>query len=171
VGVGGARKRGYAVAVALWLVAALVVRFLVAILGGAEPLATYYGDDFWHHATATHLATGRGYINPYTGTPTAEWPPGYAMILALVYRLLGPSPTGAFVLNAVASTTTAVLTWRLASTLGSPRGGVIAAAAIALLPSHVLFTGLVLSETVFATAVTLLVLVSISLVERDAGGG
>src|SRR5438445_4183445 len=61
---------------------------------------------------------------------------------------------------------TCVSGWWLARLVTSQRGAMLALALLALLPSHILFTSLVLSETVFSAALCALVLVAASLLER-----
>src|SRR5690349_18350439 len=62
----------------------------------------FVDDMWWYHATAAGIAAGRGYCSPFTGYPTAAWPPGYPMLLGAVYRFAGVDVRTALIVNAVA---------------------------------------------------------------------
>ena len=136
---------------AIVLIAAVgfLLRMGAAILAPPHPSAEL-ADTLWYHETAVLLAAGRGYVNPMTGYSTASWPPGYPLILAAAYRLLGADPRTGVLVNALAGTFTCLCCYGLTRlTRGSHRSGLIAEALIALLPSHILFAPLLLSESVF----------------------
>lgn len=159
---------------ARWIAGLLAVAFglrLGANLWLTIPTPEIVADSMWYHASATLLAEGHGYIHHFTGQPTAAWPPGYPAILALLYRLFGSDPSRAFALNAVAGTCTCYLAGRIARAMTDTGRGtqaqILATALVALLPSHVLFTSLVMSETVFTTMLCALVLMAIALVRRS----
>lgn len=128
-------------------------------------------DAFWYHATAQALADGRGYVGVLTGRPTAAWPPGYPALLSIPYRLFGADPRWAFLLNALAGTATCWLVGRLALALGSARAQLAATALAAIAPSQVLFSSLVMSETIFTTMMTALLLVAVGFVRSDTRPG
>ncbi len=151
-----------------WRVGAiLVAAFALRLFSNwwlTVPTPVIDADALWYHSTASSLAAGLGYVHHFTRMPTAEWPPGYPAILAVFYRLFGPDPSWAFLLNAVAGTVTCWLAGRIALVLWSPREQEITTALMALLPSHVLFASLVMSETVYTTMMTGLVLSALLLV-------
>jgi len=142
------------------------IRLAIAVWAGVVPRSDTYYDAYFYHATAAGLANGRGYLNPYTSVPTVLWPPGYPLLLALGYRFWRTDPSWAFVLNALAGTMTCILTWRLARRVTTSVRALTALTFVALLPSQILFTGLVLSESVFTAAFLLLVTSAIVVLER-----
>jgi len=128
---------------------ALALRVAAAIVVPPAPSADF-ADTMWYHETARFLAEGRGYVNPWTGYPTASWPPGYPFILAAAYALVGVDPRTGALVNAIAGALTCACCYRLGTlTSGSTRAGAVAALAVALLPGQVLFAPLLLTESVF----------------------
>ncbi len=87
-------------------------------------------------------------------------------MLALGYRLAGALPATAVVMNAGFGALTCVGVWRLGLRLGGPAVGIVATALVAAFPSHVFFSALVLSETLFTCLVVALMLAAVRLVER-----
>ncbi len=125
-------------------------------------------DALWYHASAQLLVRGHGYVSPFTLQPTAMWPPGYPALLALGYGLFGASPKTAVALNAVFGAVTCWLVWRLGLRLIGVRGALVATALLAAFPSHVFFAALTLSETLFTSLVSGLLLAAVALGERPA---
>ncbi|WP_436795919.1 ArnT family glycosyltransferase [Actinospongicola halichondriae] len=129
-----------------WLAAIVavgaVLRFGVAFFADRDQLG--FNDQFLYHHMAEGLARGDGY--QIFGEPTVRWPPLYAFLLSLVYRVTGPDPTWGFMLNAALSLTAVPLTYLVgARTLGR-RPAVVAAAVVALLPGQWLFAATILTE-------------------------
>ncbi len=160
------RTRGLVAAI---LLAAFLLRLASNRLLTVPP-PVLDADALWYHSSAASIAAGLGYVHHLTRLPTAEWPPGYPAILAVLYRMLGPDPAWAYALNAVAGTATCWLAGRIAGLLGSQRDRIVTTAIVALLPSHVLFASVVMSETVFTTMMTALVLGALAW-SRSAGAG
>ncbi len=123
-------------------------------------------DAFRYDWFARKLAEGAGFVH-LNGKPTAFWPPGYALLLAPLYRLFGPDPLWGQLLNAVLGAGAVALTFAIARRAFGQRAGVAAAAIVAAFPSLVLFAGVTLSETAF-TFFALLVL-WLLLLEGGAG--
>ncbi|MCC6763060.1 MAG: sulfatase [Deltaproteobacteria bacterium] len=144
------------------------IRLAWGLAAGVTPGAAF-DDAFWYHATATTLANGGGYTSPLTGQPTAAWPPGYPLVLALGYRLAGPAPATAIVLNAFFGGLTCLFVAGLGGRLGGSRVGLVAAALLAAYPGHVFFAALVLSETLFTCLVCGLLLAAVAWL-AGAGG-
>ena len=159
-----------------WLVGILVVALVLRVLWTSavqpDPRDGRFDDSVWYYGTATHLAAGDGYVFPGDAfcqfgdgigcdetPPTALWAPGYSIVLAAVFQLPGDDIAAARGLNIVAGLALVVLVYYLGRRLWSSRAGLIAAAIIAVFPSHVFFSSLVLAETLFtAMAVGLLCL-------------
>lgn len=152
-----------------WLLAvfavALVVRLLALAYVHPDPRDGRFDDSVWYDTTARHLAAGDGYVfDPSVWvaadgsriypeenelSPTALWPPGYPVTLAVVYALTGDSVTAGQLLNVLLGAATAGLVFLIARRLFDLTAAVFAGLSIALLPSHVLFTTVLLSETFF----------------------
>jgi hypothetical protein len=152
-----------------WLLAvfivALVVRLLVAVVVTPNPRDGRFDDSVWYDTTARHLAAGDGYVSDvsvwvdadgnrlYPGqddlSATALWPPGYPLTLAAVYAVTDDSVTAGRMLNVVFGALTAALVFLIARKLFDTTVAAFAGMALALMPSHVLFTSVMLSETYF----------------------
>ncbi len=154
---------------ARWLLAVFLVAFGVrlALVAYAHPNPRdgRYDDSVWYDTTARRLAEGKGYVfDPtvwkapngdliYPGetdlTPTALWPPGYPLTLAGVYKVTGDSLWAARLLNVLFGSLTAALVFLIAKKIFGRRPGIFAGLTLAVLPGHVLFTAVLLSETYF----------------------
>jgi 4-amino-4-deoxy-L-arabinose transferase-like glycosyltransferase len=154
---------------ARWLIAILALAFVVRLLAVAyvhpNPRDGRYDDSVWYDTTARHLAAGDGYVfdpaawktadgsriypNENDLSPTALWPPGYPLTLALVYKATGDSLNAARLLNIVLGAATAGLVFLIARRLFDRLTAIFAGGVLALLPAHVLFTTVLLSETYF----------------------
>lgn len=119
------------------------------------------GDALWHHTRAVAVAHGAGYVN-MNGSPSIAWMPGWSLLLAGLYALLGPSVRLGFAANVVLGAATAVMLARLGWRLFSPRVGIVAGLIFALWPGNVYYTATLMSETFFdfALVACLLLLVT-----------
>lgn len=124
----------------------------------------------FYHDSAVALTEGKGYVNPESGTQTAQWPPGYPLFLAALYSLLGPSVTAAWIANIFLGALTCVALFILGCLMVSQRVGVIAGLLLAVFPGHVLFTSLLLSEILF-TFLTVIAMILMLLVARRGQDG
>lgn len=145
---------------ALWLVWALyLVPRALLILLNVQP----WSDADFYYDRAAELADGQGYRND-DGTPTAFWPPGWPLVLAGVFRLLGPSVEVVGLLNLIFAGLSAVLILRLGRRItGSEGAARLALLLVALYPNNAAYVPLALTE-VFYTL--LLLAVCWLLVER-----
>lgn len=154
---------------ARWLLAvfalALVVRLIVVSVVTPDPRDGRFDDSVFYDSAARHLADGDGYVfdttvwvapdgnpiypNQPATVPTALWPPGYALTLAAIYAVTDDSFTVARFANAIFGALTAALVFLIARHLFDLAAAVAAGAALALMPAHVLFTAILLSETYF----------------------
>ena len=154
---------------ARWLLAvfalALIVRLIVVTVVTPNPRDGRFDDSVFYDSAAQHLTDGDGYVfDPtiwvthdgkpvFAGetelTPTALWPPGYPLTLAAIYAVSGDSVTVARFANAIFGALTAALVFLIARRMFDLAAAVAAGAALALMPAHVLFTAILLSETYF----------------------
>jgi 4-amino-4-deoxy-L-arabinose transferase-like glycosyltransferase len=162
------------------LIVALVVRLLVAVVVTPNPRDGRFDDSVWYDTTARHLAAGDGYVSDvsvwvdadgnrlYPGqddlSATALWPPGYPLTLAAVYAVTDDSVTAGRMLNVVFGALTAALVFLIARKLFDTTAAAFAGMALALMPSHVLFTSVMLSETYFGFLLALALAIALYLV-------
>ncbi len=126
-------------------------------------------DTLWYHAVAESVSLGKGVVNPNDPTsPTALFPPGYSLVLAAAYKLFGAGAGVAQGLNIGLAAVTILVTYlvgRLA--LGRLAAG-IGVLLLAVFPSQVLFSSLVMSEHLF-TLLFMMVIASLLLGGRTTG--
>lgn len=135
--------------------AGFTLRLVWVVVATRPPQGVH--DPAFYLAYADRIAQGRGYTTP-AGEATAYYPVGYPAVLAfalwIVRRLPGShvlwAATG---LNVIAGTITVGLMGVLSRRLLGNRAAVATASAVAALPSLVLYSATVLSETVFVTLV------------------
>jgi 4-amino-4-deoxy-L-arabinose transferase-like glycosyltransferase len=165
----------------LWALAIFVVAFalrlsLVAYIN-PSPRDHRFDDSVFYDSTARALADGRGYIwDPtiwyladdtpvYPGerdtAPTALWPPGYPITLSVIYALTGDSLVAAKLANVLFGALTAVLTFLIGRRLFGLRPGIIAGIAVALWPTHILFTAVTMSEVYFTFLLALVMYLTV----------
>lgn len=133
-------------AVAATVALALALRLAWIAYSDWRPLPD--DDAFRYDWFARKLAEGAGFVH-LNGKPTAFWPPGYALLLAPLYRLFGPDALWGQLLNAVLGAATVAFTYAITRRAFGERAGVVAAAIVAAFPSLILFAGVTLSETAF----------------------
>ncbi|HVN38507.1 MAG TPA: glycosyltransferase family 39 protein [Myxococcota bacterium] len=105
----------------------------------------------WYAFAGSQLAEGAGYV--VDGVPTAYWPPGYPAFLALILAAGGGWLTIQVVQVLLSAATCLVTYWVGAQLLGR-NTGLIAAAALATSPDHVMYAPLLMSETLFTFVFT-----------------
>ncbi len=154
---------------ARWLIAVFALAFVVRLLAVAyvhpDPTDGRFDDSVWYNTSARHLVAGDGYVfdptvwkaadgsriypNENTTSATALWPPGYPVTLAVIYKLTGNSLNAGRFANIVFGALTVALVFLIALRLFDRTTAVFAGSVMAVLPSHVLFTTVLLSETYF----------------------
>ena len=119
-----------------------------------------FNDAIMYHTTAMSLRAGDGYV-PLTGGPTARWPPGYSTVLGATYRVFGVRPLAGEIVNAVVGALTVVLLIIAVERALDRRTAIVAGAVLALLPGPIMWTDVLVAETlytaVFVLALTVLV--------------
>ena len=165
---------------ALITVVALALRLALVLTVQPDPGAPdRFDDTVYYDASARSLADGHGYriprrvedidvLPPGTGTDqralvdTARWPPGYPMVLAGIYFFFGHSLMLARLLNVVLGTITVLLVYKLGCRIADERAGLIGAALLAIYPSHIIFSTLLLTEVIFTfLLVAILLLITV----------
>jgi 4-amino-4-deoxy-L-arabinose transferase-like glycosyltransferase len=112
--------------------------------------ATYY------FFTGKNLAAGEGFVTT-PGVPTVYFPPGYPLILASAFSVLGTQSFVPVLINLCAGTATCWMTYKLGALAYGPKAGLVAATLLALWPSHIYATSATLSEVVFTFFLTLVI--------------
>jgi len=134
-------------------VVALAARLVWIAVADLAPDEGFHFDMSWYHTIAQRIAAGHG-MTRLDGAPTAEWPPGYPVTLAAVYALSNSSVVAGQILNAALSTLTCAFIGLIAARLFGWPTGLTAAALWALFPGDVYYSPLLMSEVMFATALT-----------------
>jgi hypothetical protein len=161
-----------------WAAVALAVR-LAYVLAGPGLDATPWSDSVDYHRLAAHLASGRGFtLGPDDALyPTTFRPPLVPALVAPVYALFGPRYGLALVLQALLGALVVPVAAALARKVARDAGrserfitaaAALTAAAVALWPPLVYFTGALLTETTASLLVTFALLHALRL--RTAGG-
>ena len=136
------------------------------------------GDTVFYYGSALGLADGEGYKNPWTvedtslyplghplflaealtGEDTSLYPPGYPLFLAGAFKLFGQHLLVGKLLNVFLGASTACLVYVLGTKIVNRRVGIVAGGIVALFPTHVFFSTVLMTETLFTTLFTALIL-------------
>jgi len=130
---------------------------------------------------ARSLLRGEGFARD--GQPTAYRPPLYPVFLAIVYRVAGPSPVRARVVQAFLGAANCMLVFFLArhflslsrlrgngtkSLPPASLGGLLAAVIVAFYDEWIFYTGQLLSETLYVSLLVVWLLALIAWMNREA---
>jgi 4-amino-4-deoxy-L-arabinose transferase-like glycosyltransferase len=114
-----------------------------------------YADWRWYDKLAYHMSQVWRYeIN---GVPTAYWPIGYPLFLAIIYWIFGHNYFVVEFINVLLSLCICLLTYCIAKRVVSLPSSRLTLLALAIFPSQIFFTSVLASEIVF----TVLLLLSI----------
>ncbi len=154
-----------------WLFAlALALRLVVvAYAAGRFPPAD---DGSFYHTVATRIAAGQGYTWAWPDgvvTYAAHYPVGYPALLGAAYALLGANPVSGMLLNALLGALLVVGVHSCALRVTTLARARLAALALALHPTLVLYSAALMTEAV--AAAVLVLLASYSLFVAARGGG
>jgi 4-amino-4-deoxy-L-arabinose transferase-like glycosyltransferase len=127
------------------VLAALAVRGLALIWLPQPPMP---GDGPNYVRLASALAAGQGYVS-VEGAPTAERPPLYPLLLAMVFRVLGERLGAVYAVQVVLDALSCLFIYLIGRRLFGEWPGLVAAALAVPYASLVAATRLVLSETLF----------------------
>ena len=148
---------------------AFLVRFLfnVYVTGIENAGLELYPDGKDYDALALSLANGSGYELYHV--PNTFRPPGYPMFLAAVYTLFGHSYAAVKVIQSVLGGLTCLMILFIGQRLFTTRVGVIASGIAVVYPFLVLYTGFLLSETLFVFLSTVFLYVLVRVRDHYAG--
>jgi 4-amino-4-deoxy-L-arabinose transferase-like glycosyltransferase len=142
-------------ALALIALAGLAVRVAYTVANRHYPVM---GDALVYHLDARHLADGAGFQRPFEPVPTAEHPPVFIVLLALVYRLGGTGVLAQKLAMCLLGTVTVVLIALLARRAAGPRAGLLAAALASVYPLLWAADGSLMSETPYGVTIVAVLL-------------
>jgi 4-amino-4-deoxy-L-arabinose transferase-like glycosyltransferase len=156
----------------LWLALALIVgvglRADWILYVNPDPYDGRFDDSLFYEGVARGLALGRGYVEPWLGQPTAQWPPAYPAALAVLYKLFGQHILLAKGFNVALGAICIVLVYIIARRIFDRRVAALGALTLAAFPGQIYFSTLILTETLFATVFLLVILLALLwTVERD----
>ena len=138
---------------ALWwaVIAGVALRIAYVLF---YPQMGVHADAACYDALGWSLAQGQGYHLPGEA-PDVYWAPGYPAFLAAVYAVAGHSLTAARIAQALLGGAQIWLVGRIGTRAFTPRIGVLGAWACALYLPFIGYTGLFLTETLYATLLVL----------------
>lgn len=108
-----------------------------------------------YNAQGVSINQGLGF-RPIYGGVSAQWPPGYGVLLAGVYFVFGLHPVAGELTNAVFGALTVVLLVVLAERLFDRRTAVVAGLWLAVMPGPIMWADVLVTETVFTFLFVLL---------------
>jgi 4-amino-4-deoxy-L-arabinose transferase-like glycosyltransferase len=120
-----------------------------------------FNDSIMYHTTAMSVSDGNGYV-PLTGGPTARWPPGYSTVRGGLYWLFGHEPLAGELFNAVVGALTIVLLMLVVERTIDRGTAVVAGTMLAVLPGPILWTDVLVAETLYTALFVTMVLVVVS---------
>lgn len=115
-------------------------------------------DAMMYNANAVAITEGLGF-RPPQGGPSAQWPPAYSTILAGLYWLFGYNPLWGELFNAAIGAVTVVLLMLLIERVVDRRAAIVGGAMLAVLPGPILWTDLLVTETLYTAMFVLFLLV------------
>lgn len=116
-----------------------------------------FNDALMYHTTAISVSRGDGYV-PLTGGPTARWPPGFSTVLGGIYAMFGVHPVAGELFNALAGAATAVVVMLIVERTVDRGTAIVAGVMMAVLPGPILWTDVLVSETLYTLMFTSFVL-------------
>ncbi|MEX1255881.1 MAG: glycosyltransferase family 39 protein [Dehalococcoidia bacterium] len=150
--------------------AAVALRVAWVLYVNVDPLDGRFDDSVFYHRVAILLADGHGYVDPWGGGLTAQWPPAYPATLAVLYKVLWADLLWAKALNLAFALITVVLVYLMCRRIFDRRVAYAAALVLAFFPGQIYFTTLVFSEIMFAAVFMLILLLTLVwTVERQDG--
>lgn len=136
-----------------------------------DPTDGRFDDTAWYRGSAHFFSQGEGYLNPYSGTPTAAWPPGYPAFLGAIFRIFGEGVWQTASANIALAILTVIVIYGIGLLLFDRRTALVAAGAVALWPGQIFFASLTLSEPLFTFLFSLAVLLMLAVPRVSAWRG
>lgn len=140
--------RPRATLIAVIVLVAIGVRVGWIAYANVSPLDGRFDDSVFYFKAAQSLAHDFSFRDLF-GHLTAQWPPGYPLVLSGVFATVGTHVLAVKALNVGLSAATVLLTYVLAARAFDVRVGLVSALLLALAPGHAYFATLILSEVLF----------------------
>jgi 4-amino-4-deoxy-L-arabinose transferase-like glycosyltransferase len=105
-----------------------------------------FNDALFYDLIGQQLASGKGFTLQ-SGAPTAAWPPVYPFVLSIPFRLFGHAEVVGRLLNALIGAATVPVMYLVALRTFGRREAVFAATALAVFPTQIFLTDVLISET------------------------
>jgi hypothetical protein len=137
-----------------WALAGLALALRLSLVAWAASRFAPAEDGKYYQIVAWRIARGLGYTWLWPDgvvTYAAHYPVGYPALLGGLYWLFGPHPWLAMALNALLGSLAVAGVVRLASTVATRRGAVIAGVIAALHPTLLFYTPALMTEIVSAS--------------------
>lgn len=142
-------------------------RLLYLVASKVDHESTFrQGDAFWYSSVAIATADGEFFTNPFFGVPTADHPPLTVAVLAPVSWLFGSSTFAQRVTMVVIGAATIAVVAAAGRRLAGPRVGLVAGALCAASPALWINDVLIMSETLTAFAVAVVLLLAVRLAQQ-----
>lgn len=151
----GRTSTRFALALTAIAIAALVVRLAYTLTVADDIEIT--GDALTYHLLAGRLAAGDGYVRvagELVGSPTAEFPPLFPSLLAIVDAVGGDSVRTQRLFTSVLGTATVVLVGLTGRRVRGPAVGLVAAGLAAVYPMLFQADGALAAESLYAVLVS-----------------
>lgn len=147
--------------------AALALRWWYLVSSGVDRVSTFrQGDAFWYSSVAHNLAIGNWFENPFNGIPTADHPPLTVLVLGPTSWIFENSNYAQRMTMVVLGAVTVTLAGLAGRRLAGPIAGIATAVAVAVAPSLWINDVVIMSETLTALLVVLVLWAGIALADR-----
>ncbi len=150
------------------LLLALCLRLVWIAYVSPNPNDGRFDDTLFYDYSAQALAAGKGFLGLF-GVQTAGWPPGYSLLLAGIYKVFGHELLAARLLNVFAGVATCLAVYLVGSRVFDRRTGLLGALLLAVFPSNIFRTTLLMTETLTSLVVVLVALLLLLWVMREGG--
>ena len=150
------------------LLLALALRLAWVAYAHPNPNDGRFDDTLFYDHAAQALAAGKGYPG-FFDAQTAGWPPGYPLLLAGIDKVVGHDFLTPRLLNVFAGVATCLLVYLVGARVFDRRTGLAGAFLLAVFPSHIYRTTLLMTETLTGLVVVLLALLLLRWVMREGG--
>lgn len=167
-----------------WLVAILVSSTLLRLaaslwMGNRIDLLPGIADQLSYHTLALRLLGGHGFTfgQPWwpatrAGQPTAHWSYLYTFYLWGVYKLFGPNPLAARLIQSVmVGLMMPWLVYRLGARIFGRRAALMAAGWSALYPYYIYYAAALMTESLYACALLFTFVTAVQMADRIGGRG
>jgi 4-amino-4-deoxy-L-arabinose transferase-like glycosyltransferase len=146
----------------LFLGLGLILRMLWILLVPTQ----LYADWKWYDDAAYHLSQVWRYEE--NGVPTAYWPIGYPLFLAVIYWIFGHSYLAVHLISVLLSLCICFLTYVIAKGLVGPVAARLSLVILVLLPGQIFYTNVLSSEILFTTLLLLMILLLLKTREQTS---